>query len=169
MVADFRRRFWISLILTLPIVALSHDLWHMLGLAAPVAFSGVRYLLFAFSSIVFFYLSLLPDIALVRDNVRGIGPWQRKMYEVLALGWQGRPEQFHRLEKVLDGMAIFMTMLVVTVHTVVSWMFGMTLQPGWHSSIFGPYFVIAAVYSGKKVFVKRIDHWMVIGNDFSVL
>jgi hypothetical protein len=55
MVADFRRRFWISLALTIPILALSHDLWDMLGLAAPVAFRGDAYVLFGFSSIVFFY------------------------------------------------------------------------------------------------------------------
>lgn len=55
MVADFRKRFWISLILTLPILALSPGLWDMLGLAAPLAFRGDAYVLFAFSSIVFFY------------------------------------------------------------------------------------------------------------------
>jgi molybdopterin-containing oxidoreductase family membrane subunit len=75
------------------------------------------------------------------------------MYEILALGWQNHPEQFHRLEKVLDGMAIFMTMLVVTVHTVVSWMFGMTLQPGWHTALIGPFFLLGAILSGTAAVV----------------
>jgi molybdopterin-containing oxidoreductase family membrane subunit len=75
------------------------------------------------------------------------------MYEILALGWKGHPGQYHRLERVLDGMAIFMTMLVVTVHTVVSWMFGMNLQPGWHTALIGPFFLLGAILSGTAAVV----------------
>ncbi len=109
--------------------------------------------LYLLSSIVFFYLSLLPDIALCRDRLVDAPAWRRRMYTVLSLGWQGRPEQFHRLEKMLDGMAIFMTMLVVTVHTVVSWVFGMTLQPGWHTALIGPFFLLGAILSGTAAVV----------------
>lgn len=109
--------------------------------------------LYLFSSVVFFYLSLLPDIALLRDRLTDVPKFQQRMYEVLALGWEGRPEQFHRLEKVLDWMAIFMTMLVVTVHTVVSWVFGMTIQPGWHTTIIGPFFLLGAIFSGTAAVV----------------
>jgi molybdopterin-containing oxidoreductase family membrane subunit len=69
------------------------------------------------------------------------------------MGWNGHPEQFRRLEKALDGMAIFMTMLVVTVHTVVSWVFGMTLQPGWHTALIGPFFLLGAILSGTAAVV----------------
>lgn len=109
--------------------------------------------LYLLSSMVFFYLSLLPDIALCRDRLTDVPQWQQKMYRVLALGWQGTPEQFHRLERVLDGMAIFMTMLVVTVHTVVSWVFGMTVQPGWHTALIGPFFLLGAILSGTAAVV----------------
>lgn len=109
--------------------------------------------LYLLSSIVFFYLSLLPDIALCRDRLVNVPKWQHRMYEILSLGWQGHPEQFHRLERVLDGMAIFMTMLVVTVHTVVSWVFGMTLQPGWHTALIGPFFLLGAILSGTAAVV----------------
>jgi molybdopterin-containing oxidoreductase family membrane subunit len=109
--------------------------------------------LYFLSSIIFLYLSLLPDIALCRDRSTAVPGWQRRMYSVLALGWQGRPQQFHRLERVLDGMAIFMTMLVVTVHTVVSWVFGMTLQPGWHTALIGPFFLLGAILSGTAAVV----------------
>ncbi|MBI5829229.1 MAG: polysulfide reductase NrfD [Chloroflexi bacterium] len=91
---------------------------------SPLLWDFTAVSLYLFSSVVFFYLSLLPDIALCRDRLTESPLWQRRTYELLALGWRGRPEQFHRLERVLDGMAIFMTMLVVTVHTVVSWVFG---------------------------------------------
>jgi molybdopterin-containing oxidoreductase family membrane subunit len=109
--------------------------------------------LYMLSSIIFFYLSLLPDIALCRDRLEKVPKWQHRMYEILSLGWQGHPEQFHRLERVLDGMAIFMTMLVVTVHTVVSWVFGMTLQPGWHTALIGPFFLLGAILSGTAAVV----------------
>lgn len=109
--------------------------------------------LYLLSSIVFMYLSLLPDIALCRDRLTDVPPWQQRMYRLLALGWNGHPAQFHRLEKVLDGMAIFMTMLVVTVHTVVSWAFGMTLQPGWHTALLGPFFLLGAILSGTAAVV----------------
>jgi Ni/Fe-hydrogenase subunit HybB-like protein len=109
--------------------------------------------LYFFSSVVFFYLSLLPDIALCRDRLTDTPIWQRKMYRILALGWEGRSAQFHRLERVLDGMAIFMSLLVVTVHTVVSWVFGMTIQPGWHTTIIGPFFLLGAIFSGTSAVV----------------
>jgi Ni/Fe-hydrogenase subunit HybB-like protein len=120
--------------------------------------------LYLFSSIVFFYLSLLPDIALCRDRLTEVPAWQQKMYKILALGWTGRPEQFQRLERVLDGMAIFMTLLVVTVHTVVSWVFGMTVQPGWHTALIGPFFLVGAIFSGTAAVVivlailRRVYH-----------
>ena len=109
--------------------------------------------LYLFSSIVFFYLSLLPDIALCRDRLTDVPVWWQKTYKLLALGWTGHPEQFERLEKVLDGMAIFMTLLVITVHTVVSWVFGMTLQPGWHTALIGPFFLVGAIFSGTAAVV----------------
>lgn len=120
---------------------------------SPLLWDFTAVSLYLFSSVVFFYLSLLPDIALCRDKVQIAPPWQKRMYEILALGWKGTPEQFHRLEKVLDGMAIFMTILVVTVHTVVSWVFGMTIQPGWHTALIGPFFLLGAIFSGTAAVV----------------
>ena len=122
-------------------------------LQSPLLWDITAVSLYLFSSVVFFYLSLLPDIALCRDRLRNKPEWQRKMYQILAFGWEGRPEQYHRLEKVLDGMAVFMSLLVVTVHTVVSWVFGMTIQPGWHSALIGPFFLIGAIFSGTAAVV----------------
>ncbi len=124
--------------------------------------------LYLFSSIVFFYLSLLPDIALCRDRLTDVPVWWQKTYKLLALGWTGQPEQFERLEKVLDGMAIFMTLLVITVHTVVSWVFGMTLQPGWHTALIGPFFLVGAIFSGTAAVVivlallRRVYHMEIV-------
>lgn len=131
---------------------------------SPLLWDFTAVSLYIFSSVVFFYLSLLPDLALCRDRLTESPLWLRRAYEILALGWRGRPEQFHRLERVLDGMAIFMTMLVVTVHTVVSWVFGMTVQPGWHTALIGPFFLLGAIFSGTAAVVivlailRRVYH-----------
>lgn len=120
---------------------------------SPLLWDFTAVSLYLFSSVVFFYLSLLPDIALCRDRLTDVPPWQSRMYTILALGWKGSPGQYRRLEKVIDGMAIFMTMLVVTVHTVVSWVFGMTIQPGWHTALIGPFFLLGAIFSGTAAVV----------------
>ncbi|MBI2818487.1 MAG: polysulfide reductase NrfD [Acidobacteria bacterium] len=96
------------------------------------------------SSTFYLYLPLIPDIALLRD--RG-NKWSW-FYRVLALGWQGTEKQKHRLEKAIAVMAILVIPIAVSVHTVVSWVFAMTVQPMWHSTIFGPYFVVGAIFSG---------------------
>jgi molybdopterin-containing oxidoreductase family membrane subunit len=120
---------------------------------SPIIWDVTAVGLYMLSSIVFFYLSLLPDIALCRDRLTDVPGWQQRMYKVLALGWKDSLEQYRRLEKVLDGMAVFMTMLVVTVHTVVSWLFGMTVQPGWHTALIGPFFLLGAILSGTAAVV----------------
>src|SRR3972149_1953331 len=96
------------------------------------------------SSVVYLYLPLIPDIALLRD--RG-NKWSG-FYRALALGWQGTEKQKHRLERAIAVMAILVIPIAVSVHTVVSWVFAMTVQPMWHSTIFGPYFVVGAIFSG---------------------
>ncbi len=127
---------------------------------SPLLWDATAISLYLLSSVVFFYLSLLPDLALCRDRANDIShpmhlapAWQRKVYEILALGWQGHPEQFRRLDRVLDRMAILMTVLFVAVHSVLAWVFGMTLQPGWHTALLGPFFLLGAIYSGLAAVV----------------
>jgi molybdopterin-containing oxidoreductase family membrane subunit len=100
------------------------------------------------SSVIFFYIAMIPDIALLRDRYPEAPAWRRRLYQILALGWRGTPAQFHKLERIMGVFAIFLTLLVVTVHTVVSWIFGMTIVPGWHTAIIGPYFLVGAIFSG---------------------
>jgi molybdopterin-containing oxidoreductase family membrane subunit len=95
-------------------------------------------------STVYLYLPLIPDIALLRDHTN----CRRWFYRALALGWQGTPRQQRRLEILMAIMAIIVIPVAVSVHTVVSFVFAMTIQPMWHSAIFGPYFVVGAIFSG---------------------
>src|SRR5437773_8152286 len=96
-------------------------------------------------STLFLLLPMIPDFALVRDKTSG---WRRRVYGVLALRWQGTPKQWHRLEAAMQIMAIAIIPVAVSVHTIVSFDFSMAPVPMWHSTIFGPYFVTGAIFSG---------------------
>ncbi|MFC2030761.1 NrfD/PsrC family molybdoenzyme membrane anchor subunit [Chloroflexota bacterium] len=99
-------------------------------------------------SIIYLYLPLIPDVALLRDRTAGARGARHWLYSKLALGWSGSQRQWHRLERAISIMAVLIIPVAVSVHTVVSWIFAMTLQPTWHSTIFGPYFVVGAIFSG---------------------
>jgi Ni/Fe-hydrogenase subunit HybB-like protein len=108
------------------------------------------------ATLIFLYLPLIPDLALVRDRVAVRGGWRRRVYGLLALGWQGRPDQRRRLEVGVVIMSILIIPLAICVHSVLAWAFSMTSRPGWDSTIFAPYFVVAALYSGVALVVLVI-------------
>ena len=97
------------------------------------------------SSLLFVFLPAIPDFALLRDRTSGL---RRRAYGFLALGWRGTTKQWHRLESAMQIMAIAILPVAVSVHTIVSFDFSMTPVPMWHSTIFGPYFVAGAIFSG---------------------
>ena len=96
-------------------------------------------------SVTFLLLPSFPDFALIRDRASG---WRKKVYGIISLGWRGTPKQWHRLEMAMRIMAVAIIPVAVSVHTIVSWDFAMAPVPGWHSTIFGPYFVAGAIFSG---------------------
>jgi molybdopterin-containing oxidoreductase family membrane subunit len=96
-------------------------------------------------SVLFLFLPMIPDFALVRDRSTGL---RRRIYGLLALGWRGTTKQWHRLETGMSIMAIAIIPVAVSVHTIVSFDFSMAPVPMWHSTIFGPYFVAGAIFSG---------------------
>jgi molybdopterin-containing oxidoreductase family membrane subunit len=115
--------------------------------------------------ILFLYLALLRDLGKMRDFTElKVPQWKKKLYKTLALGYTGTEEQQIRLKKATDIMAGMVIAIAIIVYSVLAWIFSVTLQPGWHSTIFGPYFVIAAVYSGTGVlivamyFFRRVYH-----------
>ena len=97
-------------------------------------------------SAVFWYLGLVPDLATVRDRVRS--RIRRGFYGLLSLGWNGSNRTWSRYETVYLVLAALATPLVISVHSIVSFDFATSLIPGWHSTIFPPYFVAGAVFSG---------------------
>lgn len=104
-------------------------------------------------SSVFLFLPMIPDMALCRDRLivcdSPFKKFKKWLYTKMSLGWQGTKSQWHRLEKSMTIMTIVIIPVAVSVHTVVSYIFAMTLRPGWNSTVFGPYFVAGALYSGS--------------------
>src|SRR6516165_5688761 len=96
-------------------------------------------------SAIYLYLPLIPDVAQLAEHNT---PWRRKFYRGLSLGWTGSDREWHALERAMKLMACLILAVAVSVHTVVAWDFAMALAPMWHSTIFGPYFVAGAIFSG---------------------
>src|SRR5579883_2064176 len=112
---------------------------------SPLLWDFFAILTYLTGSSLFLLLPIIPDAAAARDLAHG---WRKKLYGILSLGWQGNPKQWHRLESAMHIMAIAIIPVAVSVHTIVSWDFAMAPVPGWHSTIFGPYFVAGAIFSG---------------------
>jgi len=97
-------------------------------------------------SLVFWWTGLLPDFAMIRDRAKT--PFQKKIYGILSFGWSGRAKDWQRFEEVSLVLAGLATPLVLSVHTIVSFDFATSVVPGWHSTIYPPYFVAGAIFSG---------------------
>ncbi len=127
---------------------------------SPLLWDVVSITTYLIGSSTYLFLPLIPDIAILRD--RGTRP--RWLYRLLALGWQGTERQWKILNRAIAVMMVVIIPIAVSVHTVVSWVFAMTVQPFWHSSIFGPFFVAGAIFSGiaalivAMALIRRIYH-----------
>jgi Ni/Fe-hydrogenase subunit HybB-like protein len=97
-------------------------------------------------SLLFWFVGLIPDLATFRD--RATAKWKQMVYGLLAMGWRGSARHWHRYQSAYLLLAGLATPLVLSVHTVVSFDFSIAIVPGWHTTIFPPYFVAGAIYSG---------------------
>ena len=97
-------------------------------------------------SLLFWYVGLIPDLATLRDRVKL--KWQKMIYSVLSFGWTGSAKAWQRFESLSLVLAGLATPLVLSVHTIVSFDFATSVIPGWHTTIFPPYFVAGAIFSG---------------------
>jgi len=96
------------------------------------------------ASSIYLYVPMIPDLARIRD----LGLRPRLLYWFLAIGYRDTPEARHTLERIIGVLAVAVIPIAVSVHTVIGWIFALTLKPMWHSAIFGPYFVMGAIFSG---------------------
>ncbi|GAB4244326.1 MAG: hypothetical protein Kow00129_03880 [Thermoleophilia bacterium] len=114
-------------------------MWDLLAILTYMTASGL-----------FLFLPLIPDLAAARDRSTGI---RRRLYGMLALGWRGSQQQWHRLHVAMKVFTVVIIPIAVSVHSIVSWDFAMTVQEGWKSTVFGPYFVLGAIYSGVAALI----------------
>ena len=96
-------------------------------------------------STIYLFLPLIPDVAQLARHTKG---WRQRLYRAASLGWTGSDREWNALEHAMKLMAGIILAVAVSVHTVVAWDFSMAVAPMWHSSIFGPYFVVGAIFSG---------------------
>lgn len=112
---------------------------------SPLMWDMVAIFTYLIGSTLYLYLALIPDLAMARDHTSS---WRLKLYRILALGWRGTEAEWHKLHRALSIFSVAIIPIFLSVHSIVSWDFAVTIQPRWHSSIFAPYFVVGAIYSG---------------------
>jgi Ni/Fe-hydrogenase subunit HybB-like protein len=143
------------------------DIWPQFR--SPLVWDVFAVSTYATVSLLFWYVGLIPDLATLRD--RSSSRFGRVVYGILAMGWRGSAIHWHRYDTAYLLLAGLATPLVVSVHTVVSFDFAISILPGWHTTIFPPYFVAGAIYSGfAMVMVLSIPIRAVYGlEDFITL
>ncbi|NOT92695.1 NrfD/PsrC family molybdoenzyme membrane anchor subunit [Ferruginibacter sp.] len=130
-----------------------HHLFIYPRIQSPLTWDVLAVLTFFVGSAIFLYMSLVKDFAVYRDAKLNIPKWRQKVYKFMAIGYRGAASQKRHLIISQNLLAIIMIPLSIIVSSILSWIFGMTLRPGWHSTIFGPYFVLGALYSGCGVLI----------------
>lgn len=122
--------------------------------ASPIVWDVIAITTYLVATLIFLYLPLIPDLAVARDRLGpSAGRLRRTFYRVGAAGWNGTSAQRRSLNWSVGAIAILIIPLAITVHSVLAWAFSMTSRPGWHSTIYGPYFVIGALYSGVALVI----------------
>src|SRR4051794_19557819 len=109
---------------------------------------------YATVSLLFWYIGLIPDLATMRDRAGNI--WARRVYGIMSFGWRGAARHWHRYQMLYLLLAGLSTPLVLSVHSIVSFDFAVSLLPGGHTTIFPPYFVAGAIYSGFAMVLSLI-------------
>lgn len=130
-----------------------HYLFIYPRLQSPLTWDVLAVMTFLVGSVLFLYLSLIRDFAVYRDSRLNIPKWKHNLYRWLAIGYNGLEKQKKLLISSQNLLAIILIPVSIMVASILSWIFGMTLRPGWHSTIFGPYFVLGAIYSGVGLLI----------------
>lgn len=121
--------------------------------SSPIVWDFIVIMTYLAATLVFLYLPLIPDLAELRELPAAGNGWRRRLYRTLSLGWLGSPHQRRLLDQSITTVAILIIPVAVFVHSVLSWAFALTGRPGWDSTIFAPYFVVAALYSGVAMVI----------------
>ncbi|OGS70847.1 MAG: hypothetical protein A3F91_11665 [Flavobacteria bacterium RIFCSPLOWO2_12_FULL_35_11] len=123
---------------------------------SPISWDIIAILTDLIGCFVYLYLTFIPDLAILRDASKEnaeVPKWRKKMYKFLAIGYQDTPTQHERLHKIIRIMSVMIIAMAIVAYSVLAWIFSLTVQPGWNSSIFAPYFIISGLYSGIAVII----------------
>jgi Ni/Fe-hydrogenase subunit HybB-like protein len=128
------------------------NLFRYAQVGSPITWDWIAITTYLVGTLIFFALPLIPDLGRFRDTLPARA-LRRKLYAALALRWEGTPEQERWLLRATLIMAVLIIPLAISVHSVLAWLFAMTVREGWHSTIFGPLFVMAAMLSGVAMVI----------------
>lgn len=121
---------------------------------SPILWDMLAITTYLVASVAYLYLPMVPDLAIARDRLgAGAGRWKQAFYRSASLGWRNTPTQRRLLHRAMAVMMILIIPIAVSVHTVVSWIFAMTLRDPWNSTMFGAFFVAGAIFSGIAVLI----------------
>jgi molybdopterin-containing oxidoreductase family membrane subunit len=151
-----------------PIIHLGHPerVWRVataVQINSPITWDMLAIITYMIATIILFGLPVVADMGRLRGEP-GLPGWKQRFFARGSFGWVGAEEQQRVLSRSLTALAIVIIPLAVMVHTVLAYAFSLTSRPGWHSTIFGPYFVVAAIYSGVAVVIivviayRRVYH-----------
>ncbi|MCF6169186.1 NrfD/PsrC family molybdoenzyme membrane anchor subunit [Lutibacter sp.] len=131
-----------------------HYLFMYPRIQSPITWDIIAIMTDLVGCFIYLYLTFIPDFALLRDAKELKVPnWQKKVYNFLAIGYHDTKSQREKLDKITRIMSTMIIAMAVVAYTVLAWIFSLTLQPGWNSTIFAPYFIIAGLYSGVGVII----------------
>ncbi|MGB5500379.1 MAG: NrfD/PsrC family molybdoenzyme membrane anchor subunit [Maribacter sp.] len=146
-----------------------HYLFIYPRIQSPITWDIIAILTDLIGCFIYLYLTFIPDFAMLRDNSEDASNWRQKLYKSLAFGYQDTPTQRETLHKITRTMSAMIIVLAIVAYTVLAWIFSLTLQPGWNSTIFAPYFIVAGLYSGVGVIIIamflirkyfKLDHYI---------
>lgn len=146
-----------------------HYLFMYPRIQSPITWDIIAIMTDLIGCFIYLYLTFIPDFAILRDHSEDMPKWRQKVYKFLAIGYHDTESQRERLHKTIRTMSTMIIALAIVAYTVLAWIFSLTLQPGWNSSIFAPYFIIAGLYSGVAVIIismylirkyLKLDHYI---------
>jgi len=130
-----------------------HYLFMYPRIQSPITWDIIAIMTDLVGCFIYLFLTFIPDFAILRDHSEKAAKWRQKVYKFLAIGYQDTPTQRKKLHKITSTMSAMVIALAIVAYSVLAWIFSLTVQPGWDSSIFGPYFIIAGLYSGVAVII----------------
>jgi molybdopterin-containing oxidoreductase family membrane subunit len=130
-----------------------HYLFIYPRIQSPITWDIIAIMTDLIGCFIYLYLTFIPDFAILRDNCENVPNWRKKLYKFLAIGYQDTPTQREKLHKITRTMSAMIIAMAIVAYSVLAWIFSLTVQPGWNSSIFAPYFIVAGLYSGVGVII----------------